>query len=233
MYKVKFSKLIRKYVNNLEEVEIDGDSYFNIYTNLTNTFPALRLITSQLAQNDSVDIWFLVNGKILTHEELFLQPRKDTPIIIVPVISGAGDDIGTIFIGVAIIAISVVLMQPEFAIGAGIALSGGSGLTAALGTAALITSAAQWALGMGVMLVLSGVMGMISSGKGAKDDRPTHDSSIRANNDMFGSLQNTTNANMPVPLVFGLHRVPGQFVGGRIKTINHDAGTVISVANYL
>lgn len=229
---IKISKPLRKYVNNLSSVTIDGDSYFNLYTNLTNLFPDLRACGFELSQNSSADLWFVVNGKMVPHGELFFNPPKNAEIVLLPVIQGSGE-VGQIFLGLAIIALAVVAMQPQFAFGAAAALSGGAGLGAVFSTAGIITSIAQGFLGLGVGLVLSGAVGLFSSKDNSNMQRANNDSSVRANNDAFGALQNTTATDTAIPLIFGLVRVPGQFIGGRVKTINHDASTIISVANYV
>ena len=157
--------------------------------------------------------------------------RKNAEIVLVPVISGGGDGVGELFLGIALIAISVVLLQPEIAIGVGIALAGSGGLTAGLVTAGVVTSVAGALLSVGVGIALSGLMQLFIKTPG--QESKAQDENIRANNDAFGPLQNTTSTQTPIPLVFGLVRVPGQFIGGHIKTINHDASAVISVANYV
>jgi predicted phage tail protein len=231
VYTIKISKPLRKYVNNLSSVEIDGDSYFNLYSNLVNLFPDLRNCGFELSTNSIADLWFVVDGKLVPHSELFFLPNKKAEIVLLPVIQGSGEA-GEIFMGLALVAIAIVAMQPQFALGAAIELSGAAGLGAVFSTAGIITSIAQGVLGLGVGLVLSGAVGLFSS-RESTPQRAQNDSSIRAQNDAFGPLQNTTSTQTAIPLIFGQIRVPGQFIGGRIRTINHDSSTVISVANYI
>jgi predicted phage tail protein len=233
MVKVKFSKLIKPFVYNNSDVEIDADSYYNLYSNLSNLFPDLAKVTSSLAQNKRFDIWFLVDNKILPYQDIFLPVKKGKEIVIVPLVAGSGEEGLMIAIGIAIIVASVVLLQPQFAIAAAIALSGSGGLGAVFGTAAVLGTIATMGLSLGFSIALSGVLSLIAGAPKEDNKSNNTDSSARAQNDSFGALQNTTATNTSIPLIFGHMRVAGQFVGGHIKTINHDAQTVVSVANYV
>ena len=42
---------------------------------------------------------------------------------------------------------------------------------------------------------------------------------IARENDAFGSLQHTIASGTPIPLVYGRHRVAGQFLSGEIRTL--------------
>lgn len=234
VYHIKISKPLRKYVNNLSTVSIDGDSYFNLYSNMVNLFPDLRNCGFELSTNTTADLWFLSNGKLLSHAELFFSPSKKDELVLVPVIHGAGDGGVELFVGLALIAISLIAMQPQFAFGIAAQMSGAAGLTAVFGTAGVITTIAEVGLSIGIGLALAGAVSLFSS-KGGSVAAPQaqNDSSVRAENDAFGPLQNTTSTQTAIPLIFGQIRVPGQFIGGRIRTISHDASTVISVANYI
>lgn len=228
---IKISKPLRKYVNGLTEVVIDCDSYFNLISNLVNLFPDLKKITNDLLKNKQANIWLLVNNKMLCHDQIQFIVSKKAEIVLIPMIYGSGDDVLMIFAGVALVIAAVALMQPQFLMGAAVMLSGGSGLGAVFATAAVLESVALGMLSMGVGMALSGIVGAMASPKDKNQTSP--DSSVRASNDAFGSFQNTTSTNEAIPLIFGQMRVPGQFIGGRIRTINHDAYTTISVANYL
>lgn len=230
MATVKIAKSLQKYINNLPEVTIDCDSYFNFYNNLLNLFPDLRKIHREVATNKILDFWILVDKRPLRYEELFLPVKKGAEIVIVPMIGGGGDTFAMIAIGIAVIALSVVLMNPAVGFGLAASLAGGAGLGAVFATAGVISSLSTALLSVGLGIVLSGVMGLVNP-KNKKNS--VNDSNIRSDNDAFGSLENTTSTETPIPLIFGQMRVPGQLVAGRIKTINHDATTVISVANYV
>ena len=229
MYKLILSKPLQKFTNGLKEVSLDGDSYFNLYSNLTNLFPDLKRTTDELKFNKYGDIWFLVDGKVLSLEKVFLQPRKNVDIVIVPIIAGSGEEEMMIGIGIAIMVVAVISMQPQF-IALGMAAFGVEmiGATGTLLMASLSTSM----LSMGLSMALGGILAATSI-KSSKTATPSTDSGIRRGNDSFEGLVNTTSTQTPIPLIYGHHRVSGQLISGKIKTINHDKGTYISVANYI
>lgn len=241
MYKLILSKPLQKFTNNIREVSIDGDSYYNLFSNLTNLFPDLKRTTDELKFNKYGDIWFLVDGVMLPMEKVFLQPKKNVDIVIVPIIAGSGEEGMMIAIGVALIVVAVVLMQPHLAAMATVALTttatstalaaGSIAATAAvLGTSAAIASFATFALSLGISMVLSGVLAAVTP---TNKKSNSSDTSTRRNNDSFEGLVNTTSTQTSIPLIYGHHRVSGQFISGKIRTINHDRSTVINVANYI
>ena len=233
MYKLILSKPLQKFTNNIKSVTIDGDSYFNLYSNLTNLFPDLKRTTDELKFNKYGDIWFLVDGKILSLEKVFLQPKKNVDIVIVPIIAGSGQEELMIGVGVAIMIVGIITLQPELV---GLSLGMALGEFATIGTLLAtmeVASTIGWALvSMGVGMALSGVLAATST-KSSKTAGPSTDSGARRGNDAFEGLVNTTSTQMPIPLIYGHHRVAGQFISGKIRTINHDKGTYISVANYI
>jgi predicted phage tail protein len=230
MYNIVFSKPIQKFTNNVREVTIDGDSYFNLYSNLTNLFPDLKRLTDELKVNDYGDIWFLVEGKVLPMEKIFLQPKKNVDIVIVPVITGGGEDGLMIGIGIALMVVAIATLQPEIAMAGAVLLSGSAGLTATLATYAILLSVGSGLLSMGMGMVLTGVLSAMSP---KEQSNYSSDAGSRRDNDAFEGLDNTTSTQTAIPLIYGHHRISGQFISGKIRTINHDRSTFISVANYL
>ena len=234
MNKIIISAPLLKFTNNVKTLELSGDSYFNLYSNLTNLFPDLRRVTNELKTNISTDIWLLVDGKALPLDHIFLNPKKNATIVIVPLITGSGgDDFTGIAVGVALIAVGMMLAPFTGGLSAAAAIGAGAlGPTAfiAVGTAFSYLGGALLSLGVG--MVLSGVLSALNPAQG-KPKTQQHDSSVRSDNDAFQGLTNTTSTNTAIPLISGHHRVAGQFIGGRIKTINHDRDTVISVSNYV
>jgi len=59
----------------------------------------------------------------------------------------------------------------------------------------------------------------------------TVDSESRRDNNIFQGLQNTTNSNVPVPIIYGRTRVGGQFVSGEILSIQHGRNETIKVSS--
>lgn len=239
MYKIIISQPLKKLTNNITEVTIDGDSYFNLYTNLTNLFQDFKKCTDQLKFNPNADTWLLVDGKMLPKEHIFFRPKKNAEIVLVPLIAGGGDSSSLLFIGLglAIIAITVLTL------GSGtVAAAGASSLASAavggemVGTAALAATGSSFLLtsgiSLGLNLVLTGIMGALKPGGGAAP-KVAGTSGLRGQNDAFEGLRNTTSTQTAVPLIYGQHRVAGQFIDGKIKTINHDKDTKIMVSSYV
>ena len=85
---------------------------------------------------------------------------------------------------------------------------------------------------MGINLVISGVMMMVMKPpKLAVEGAQTTDSEARSDNKIFQGLQNTTNSNVPVPMIYGRTRVGGQFVSGEILSIEHGRNETIKVSS--
>lgn len=214
MYKIILSKPLQKFTNNIKEVSIDGDSYFNLYNNLINLFPDLKKLTDELKCSKYGDIWFLVNGEILTLEKIFLQPKKNVDIIIVPLITGGGEDALTIGIGIALVVIAVVTLQPEIAaLGAGFL----TGMGVATATAAtVIGSLSISILSMGLSMALSGILSATSP---KQNEKPTNDSESRRNNDSFEGLVNTTSTQTSIPLIYGHHKSQDNLLAAKLKLL--------------
>lgn len=141
-----------------------------------------------------------VGGYSLTLEELH-HPSGQQEIKIMPVISGAGGDVGSILAGIAIIALS-------FGIGAiasaGVTLGGLAGI-GTVGTAFV---------GLGVSLIIGGIAGLLTP-------TPTVDLS---NNDprksfSFSGIQNTSRQGVPVPIVYGETLVGSVVISAGIDTV--------------
>lgn len=234
MAQIRISKPLQQLTEGRQNLFIDCDSYFNLYTNLTNLFPNLRKHSKEIAENRIVDLWLLVNDRLITPEELFLPVPKNKIVTLVPIISGGGDNVLPIFAGLALIAFSLAVLAPIAGAAAAAAATSSDAIVGISGVASFLAGAYPYVLGAGIAITLNGVMSLLNqpSKPAANISKPT-DASTRANNDAFGPLQNTINTGTPIPLIFGQFRVPGQLISGRIKTINHDASTVVSVANYV
>lgn len=155
---------------------------------LLANFPDLRPVLSEGEYRVSVGRHQLPIGE---HPEFIGYPVAGSePIRIVPVISGAGGNVGKILAGAALITAAIV-----FAPLAGAAQAGFMG---AAGTGAL-SAGASIALGqIGAYLVLTGVAGIISP----TPKTPEMDSDPRENFS-FSGVQNTSRAGVVVPVIYG------------------------------
>ena len=83
-------------------------------------------------------------------------------------------------------------------------------------------------------LALSFIQSLFVSRPKGRDVEVTKDAGSRQENNMFGSLQNTTQSGTPIALNYGNMRVGGQFLSGYILSQQHaqnDAPTVASIFN--
>ncbi len=119
-------------------------------------------------------------------------PMGSSDINIVPVISGAGGNLGKIFLGAALIGASFLFP------GAGL-----FGTTSAFGAAAgtgIGTTIGTALSAVGAVMVLGGVSGMLFPQPEQPDFSNEGDPRISFN---FSVTQNTSRAGTPVPIVYG------------------------------
>jgi len=176
------------------------------------------------------------NLKVIKDQELFLKTAKEDDIFYVtPAIIGGGGKSGRNLLKFAAIAAAVYVGYGAFT-GTGI---GGSlfGTATTTGIPASTTSMAGTTLGassgglsMGATIGLNVGLALVTSLFTQRDKPRETDQSIRSN-DMFGSLQNTIDSGVPIPLIYGLHRVTGQLISGYLDTVDHGKSDVITVSS--
>ena len=135
--------------------------------------------------------------KILLHnteidESELYYPMGSSDIHIVPVISGAGGNMGKIFLGVALIGASFLFP------GAG--LFGTTSLFGAAAGTGIGTTIGTALSAVGAVMVLQGVSGMLFPLPPEPDFSSEGDPRISFN---FSGTQNTSRAGTPVPIVYG------------------------------
>ena len=81
---------------------------------------------------------------------------------------------------------------------------------------------------MGLNIGMSILGAMFTKSPQVKQQQKTTESSVR-DNGMFGSLTNSSESGTPIALIYGQHRVGGQFLSGYISSISHGSGDPISV----
>ncbi len=214
MITVHFPKYIRSLTNGVEKHNFDTDDIATVIKGLRLLFPDLSLYLSNIDSGNITNICFFIDKNTDETIKYIISTKVTTnDIVLIITIYGQGEDLGTIALGVALVAAGFLLGPSVSMIGVTGVLTGGSLITA------------------GLSIALTGLLSAFSAGQ-SKANSPS-DEPVRAQNDAFGALQNTTTTDTAIPLIFGQIRVAGQFVGGRIKTINHNAGDVISLANYV
>jgi len=231
---LKFHPTIQKYTNVKEHI-VNVNDFVDIRNCLESLFPLLgihiRRIRAGANRRENLAL-VNKNKRIIQQEEYFLNRlnRDDTEFYVVPLfIGGGGNGIGMIIIGIALIVIAIYF--PPIA---GVMLSAGGFAGATITTGALTIagmSVASMMISMGISMVISGVMAMMMKPpKLAVEGAQTTDSEARSENKIFQGLQNTTNSNVPVPIIYGRTRIGGQFVSGEIRTIEHGRNEFIKVS---
>ena len=153
---------------------------------LLANFPGLRPVLSEGEYMVSVGRHQLPIGD---HPEFIGYPAAGSePIRIVPVVSGAGGNTGTILLGAALIGASF-LFPGAGMFGAGSGIGAFAGVSTSVGTA---LSA------IGASLVLTGIANIISP----TPKTPEMDSDPRENFN-FSGVQNVARSGVVVPVIYG------------------------------
>ena len=165
------------------------------------------------SEQDGVGYRVAVSKEKITEQDVspLLMPFSEREVFsITPVVAGAGRGAGQIFIGAALIAVSLAVP------GAGVA---GTSFLASAGSAATFGAGLAAAAGsLGVALVLSGVAQAISP---QPDLDSTLDESVQLESFTFSNVVNTSRQGMPVPIAYGR-----LFVGSAVLSSGLDVDQV-------
>lgn len=151
-------------------------------------------------------------GNFDIDEELLDFPSGGLDIKIVPVIAGAGN-IGKIIAGIALIGFAVftggagfgVLSQPVFGKTAGALMLGSLNVSALAGK-------------IGLLLVLSGVAGLLTPTPELSDDENDPIKSFS-----FSGVQQTARSGTAIPIVYGKMLVGSIPISTKIRTVDIEA----------
>lgn len=139
----------------------------------------------------------------LTLDELH-DPAGQQEIKVVPVLAGAGGNVGKIIAGAALIALSLL-----FAPGAALASSAFT-----LGPVAVSIG-----VGIGVSLVLGGVAGLLTPTPKINQPGTPEDNNDPRKSYSFSGIQNTSRQGTPVPIVYGETLVGSVTISAGIDTV--------------
>ena len=186
--------------------EVTGHKEFDVAINSTaqavsfliNNFPKLESYMANKYYR------VLVDEEEIDTEQLHF-PVGQSEIKFVPVIQGAGGNLGRTLLGGALIAVS---MGAFGAFGAGAISFGGGGFAAA-------SLGAKAAFGIGAGLVLSGVSGMLFPVPKMPEFSSEQDPRLSFS---FSGTQQTSRAGTPVPLVYGEIITGSVVISGGIDT---------------
>lgn len=190
------------------------------------------------------------NLKSITTEDLMMKVIKpeDEFYVVPAIVGGGGKRMGTL-LKFAAIAAAAVIAAPYVAsmFGGGAAVTTGSlgfggatgdlvargvmGSVASQGAAATsgflgFSSFSSFGASLAVNAGLALVTSLFTQ---APQSINQTDQAVRQNN-MFGSLRNTIDSGVTIPLVYGMHRVAGQFVSGYVDSINHSKEEIVKVS---
>jgi predicted phage tail protein len=173
----------------------------------------INYLRQQKAQGIEESFVFLdKNLRIINPDELQLKHARDGDVIhIVPAVVGGGGKRGGILAVLALAAFVFVAIPAIAAAGAGAGAAAG----AAAGTTGSIFGAKGLGGFLGNLVVNLGLALLSSLFASKPKEQETRQ------NDMFGSLTNSTSSGTPVPLNYGLMRVAGQMINGYVLSLGH------------
>ena len=202
------------------DLKVDIAAYSDLLYYISSMHPDFIKYVKQQVENNLQETFSFLdkNLKEINKDDMYMRrPKENDVIYIVPVIVGGGGKRG---VGALIAAAALVFFLPAILASAGVAgVAGATGATlgtaAAVGNIGILGSTLGAVTGtIGLNLALMGVsMLFMPKTKTAESSR---------DNDMFGSLVNTTSSGIPIPINYGLVRVAGQLISGYVKTIESD-----------
>lgn len=224
-------------------LKADVKKYVDVPYYLGSIHPRFKNYAKAIDNGDCQEGYAILdkNLKIVCDQDLFIKSAKsDDTFYVVPAIVGGGGKRGNMLLlaalAVALPGIGSMLGGGTFAAGYGTAATAGIGSTG-LGSPAILGAeiAAPVATGgltsafstIGINAGLALVTSLFTERPG---DIKQTDQNIRTN-DMFGSLQNTIDSGVAIPLIYGMHRVPGQLISGYLDTVDHGKEDIITVGS--
>ena len=239
-----------------DEYIIDASSSIDVILYIQAMHPRLGLFMKQAQAFETFEDFCFLDGegRQVDNKTLAFHKFKDNDTVYVaPMISGGGGRTGTIVIAAALIAVAIAagqihamyLMNASLG-GLGTGVGTVSAASLGINTGGIMASLAassiapfmgivsSVAMSVGISLAMSALQQQVVAAPQAQRTASTRDSGTRSQNDMFGSLSNTSKADSPVALNYGNMRVAGQFLSGYILSQQHaknDAPTVASIFN--
>ena len=204
--KLKFHKTLLKYTDEVKDVTFDVTTYGQLISAIEASFPNLKKVIKQIKNRQVTDNFSLVDldsERVLTLNDYMSKKIRSVNLCLSPIVAGGKSNLETALLAAAIITLAVT--------------TGGSGLFATGGTIAsggTATALGSILIGVGTGMLVSAVTAELM-----KPPKRDGTDEIARENDAFGSLQHTIASGTPIPLVYGRHRVAGQFLSGEIRTL--------------
>lgn len=234
-------KIHSAYNNFFEETiySFDATVVHDIIDYLRGVHPKFSKYIKQVISGESSEPFCLLdsNLKPITADMVDIKRFKEGDTIhLVPAIAGGGGKSIKKAIYVVFAAVAIYQTIGYLAAASAGAPMAAPGVEAALAPEAIAaqqTAAAATTLTplqmAGLQIGLSAVSMLLTKSPAARSSKQTESTS--RDNDMFGSLRNSSTSGTPVPLIYGRHRVAGQFLSGYITTIGHGGGDSVNVGS--
>ena len=236
-------KIHSAFTHLFSECEFIADlkTYDDIPRYLGSMHPRFARFVKRIYNDQTQDGYLILNKNLqaITEQELFVRRIKEKEqFYIVPAIyGGGGKSMKTLFTVAAIAAtgyigytaLTAAMAPANIALTSGLG-PGGAGGSVAAQLASSGSAAGAAGLGsFGTTLAVNAGLALVTSLFTQKPESLTsRDQQVRQNN-MFGSLQNTIDSGTSIPLLYGQHRVAGQFISGYIDSIDHGKNDDITV----
>jgi predicted phage tail protein len=246
-------KVHSAFYNHFDQLEyqVDAKTYADFVPYLSAMHPRFRNYMLQIETQEAEESFCLLDQdlNIIDDEALFIKRIKEGDVVhLVPAITGGGGKRMGMFL---MLAMGAFLIGFTGGFGAGIqgllgggpanlAITGGLGPGGAGGgVAAQLAGSSASAGGAGIAGGLNSMamrmvgniaMSVLSRLFAPKPKATERDTSTRDNN-MFGSLANSTTSGTPIPLVYGHMRVGGQMLSGYLDAEIHGKSDIISVGD--
>tara|TARA_R100000458_G_C8268587_1_gene243428 strand:+ start:869 stop:1486 length:618 start_codon:yes stop_codon:yes gene_type:complete len=188
--------------------EVTGHKEFDVAVNSTGQAVSFLINNFPQLESHMANRYYkvLVNEQQIDEKEIYF-PVGQSEIKFVPVIQGAGGNLGRALLGGVLIAVSMGAFG-AFA-GSAVAFGSGAGGFAAAGLGA------KAAFGIGAGLVLSGVSGMLFPVPKMPEFSSEQDPRLSFS---FSGTQQTSRAGTPVPLVYGEIVTGSVVISGGVDT---------------
>lgn len=212
---IKFHSSLIRYTG-IASIALEVNSPLDIVSAISLLFPKLKEFMSKINGQIVKNILFFVKSDmVLLENKWFL--RKELPenldmLHVIPTIYGSGGKEMAIVLGIALIAAGFFL-GPQVSL---------------IGVTGMLTGSTF--ISLGISFLLGGVMQLLAP---SNDASVSSDAQSRRENNAFSALQNSSSTSNPIPINYGIIRIPGQFISGYIRTVNHDKNTTVKVSDYV
>ena len=225
-----------------KEYKVEINSYYDIEFYLASMHPRFNAYMSKIKQGISNESFTYVTQdlKTIARDEYAIKKIKENSIIyIAPVVTGGGGKKGALFAAVGLALIGGYAAGGGFGAGFSFetlstnvggffgAAPGGAGG----GLGSLFNGIPSFVKGIVGNLAISLITSLFTSRPKGKTISVAKDAGTRTQNNIFGSLQNSTEPGTPIALNYGLMRVGGQFLSGYILSQQHAQNDTPSVAS--